>query len=481
MPYKHGIYVSEAATGLKPAVEVETPAVAFVTAPIHLASSPKVNEPVLCYTRAEAVAAMGYSEQSVIWDAFTAPQVINSIFDLYGVRPVVLINVIDPDKHTTQSSDVSITVTSGVSVYELDGFVLADTVSITELTEGTDYSVAYNDSDKAVITLLSDTAKAKASLSVSYKVLDPTKVTDNDIIGGYDSSTGKNTGISLIDEIYPRFRMVPGCAAAPGFTRSKEVAAILESKTELICGLFRTAVICDLPTENNGTKINYTGLPARKLADGYTGERMINCWPMLTYNGRKYYYSSQMLGVIGRADYENDGAPSQSPSNRDIYAEGIISSDGSEVMLNYEQAAYLNGQGIVTAINGPRGWTSWGNRTGAYPENADIKDNFISIKRMFMWIANSIIINNWSRIDRNMVPRIINSILDDTNAWLNGLTSREHILGGVLSFNEDDNSTTELMDGKITFRLKVAPPPPMREINEIIEYDTSYLTTLFGG
>ncbi len=481
MAYKHGIYVNEAATSITPTIEVDTPAVAIVTAPVHLAENPKVNETVLCYTREEAVEAMGYSATEDIWDSFTAPQVIYSQFDLYGVKPVILINVLDPEKPVTEKSDVSIAVTSGKSEYELEGFVLLDTVTVTDLTADTDYSVAFNDEGKAVLTLVSDTAKTKESITASYKVLDPAKVTSSDVIGGYDSATGKNKGISLIDEIFPRFRMVPSCVAAPGFTSDSEVATILETKTELICGLFRTVVINDLPTVNNGTKIKYTDLPAYKLEKGYTGERMINCWPMLTYGDKKFYYSTQMLAVIGKTDYENDGTPSQSPSNQDIYAEGIIYDDGTEAVINYDQAAYLNGQGIVTAINGPNGWTTWGNRTGAYPENADIKDNFISVKRMFLWIANNIIINNWGRIDQKMIPRIINSIIDDTNAWLNGLTSREHILGGTLSFNQDENSTLDLMDGKLTFRLKVAPPPPMREIDEIIEYDTSYLSTLFGG
>jgi hypothetical protein len=479
MAYKHGIYVTEAATSITPTVEVDTPAVAIVTAPIHLADSAKVNEPVLCYTKAEAVAAMGYSESDEIWDAFTAPQVINSMFDLYGVKPVVLINVVDSDKHVTEKSNVEITVTSDKTTYELEGFVLADSVKVTDLEAETDYTVSFNDEDKAVLLLVSDTAKAKSSLTVSYKVLDPTKVTSTDIIGGYDSKTGKNTGISLIDEIYPRFRVIPGCVAVPGYTKDKTVATVLESKTELISGLFRTVVINDLPTEVDGNKLQYTDVPAYKLNNGYTGERMINCFPMLTYNGKKYYYSAQMLGVIGKTDYNNDGAPSQSPSNQSLCAEGIIYSDGTELVLNYDQVAYLNGQGIVSAINGPNGWTTWGNRTGAYPENADIKDNFIAVKRMFLWIANNVIVKNWGKLDNKMIPRIIDSIIDDTNMWLNGLTSREHILGGELSFNSDENSTTDLMDGKITFRLKVAPPPPMREINEVIEYDTSYLSTLF--
>lgn len=479
MPYKHGIYVTEAATSLTPTIEIETPPVVFVTAPVHLASAAKVNEPVLCYTKNEAVAAMGYSDDDEVWDAFTAPQIIHSNFDLFGVKPIILVNLIDPAKHTTQKSNVSITVTSGVTEYELEGFALLDSIAITELTVDTDYTVAFNDKGKAVISLVSETATGKESLSVSYNVIDPTKLTPTDIIGGYDAATGKNTGISLLDEIYTRFRMVPGCVAAPGLTRDKTVAAAIDTKTELINGLFRTVGIYDLPTENEGQKIKYTDIAAYKTDNGYIGERMICCYPMVTYDGKKYYMSTQLLGAISTVDYSNDGVPSQSPSNTGIYADGIIYADGTELTLGFDQSNYLNGQGIVTAMNSPNGWVAWGNRMGCYPTNSDVKDNFIPIKRMFCWIANTIVLNNWDRLDQKMIPRIIDNIITDTNAWLNGLTSQEHILGGTLSFNEEDNPTVDLMDGKVTFRLAVAPPPPIKEINEVISYDTSYLSTLF--
>ena len=45
-------------------------------------------------------------------------------------------------------------------------------------------------------------------------VADVSKVKDEDIIGGVDSS-GNRTGLSLVDEVYPRFRLEPGLVLAP--------------------------------------------------------------------------------------------------------------------------------------------------------------------------------------------------------------------------------------------------------------------------
>ena len=63
--------------------------------------------------------------------------------------------------------------------------------------------------------------------------------------------------------------------------------------------------------------------------------------------------------------------------------------------------------------------------------------------------------------------------------WFNGLMSRECILGGSVVFLGDDNPTTDLIDGIVRFKVKIAPPPPMRDIEFTLEYDPGYLSALF--
>ena len=78
MAYKHGVYTSEVPTSIVPAVNSTAGLpVVFGTAPIHLASNrAEVNKPILCYTYAEAVAAMGYSED---WEKYTLCETIYKI------------------------------------------------------------------------------------------------------------------------------------------------------------------------------------------------------------------------------------------------------------------------------------------------------------------------------------------------------------------------------------------------------------------
>ncbi|MEW5725968.1 MAG: phage tail sheath C-terminal domain-containing protein, partial [Thermodesulfobacteriota bacterium] len=151
-----------------------------------------------------------------------------------------------------------------------------------------------------------------------------------------------------------------------------------------------------------------------------------------------------------------------------------------EVWLGPDQAAYLNGQGLVTALNFVGGWKLWGNRTGAYPANTDPKDAFISNRRMFNWIANTIILTAWQRVDYPINRRLVQTIVESLNDWLNGLASRGAILGGRVEFLEEENPSTDLADGVIRFHVYVTPPSPAREINFTVEYDPSYLQTLFA-
>ena len=71
--------------------------IAFVVgaAPAHTVGG-SVNDPIMCQSYAEAVAAMGYSDN---WGNYPICEAIYAQFKLYGVSPVVFVNILDPAKH----------------------------------------------------------------------------------------------------------------------------------------------------------------------------------------------------------------------------------------------------------------------------------------------------------------------------------------------------------------------------------------------
>ncbi len=102
MGYRHGIYTSEIPTSITPPVNVSAGLiVAFGTSPVNQLDNPSsaVNKPVIAYTYAEAVSKIGFSTN---FEKYTLSEVIKVAFGIYGVAPVVFINVLDPAKHKTE-------------------------------------------------------------------------------------------------------------------------------------------------------------------------------------------------------------------------------------------------------------------------------------------------------------------------------------------------------------------------------------------
>ena len=126
MSYLHGAGNSEAATSLTtPTTSSAGLQVIFGTAPIHLAKDPykAANTPKLCYKFEECQEALGYSDD---FENFTLCQSMDANFRVYNNSPIVLVNVLDPNKaaHTTENAEETVTVTGGS-----DGYLHATKIS----------------------------------------------------------------------------------------------------------------------------------------------------------------------------------------------------------------------------------------------------------------------------------------------------------------------------------------------------------------
>lgn len=189
-------------------------------------------------------------------------------------------------------------------------------------------------------------------------------------------------------------------------------------------------------------------------------------------------------GRISLTDSDAGGTPQVSPSNKRAFMDRAVTVDAdgkeSEVWLDLTANNYLNGQGIVTVNNFDGGWKFWGNRTACYPSVTDPKDAFIPIRRFFNWYQNTFILTYFQKVDAPLTRRLITTFLKSEQLRLDGLTAREVINGGRISFLESENPVTDLMDGLLRFHLWISPPPPARAIEGIFEFDPTYLQTLFG-
>jgi hypothetical protein len=480
MLYKHGVYISEQPTSIVPprSVSAALPVV-FGAAPVNMVDEAPVNKPVLVHTYQAAVEALGYVDD---WSGYSICEFMDAYFGKFAMAPVVFVNVLDPASHTASIADEAQTLADDECTLENLGVlhgtvVVKDEAGTTTYEAGTDYTLDFDNEGYTVVTRLTDgTMTAGENLTIDYDHLDPTALTAADIVGGVDAETGKKTGLELVNEIFPKFRLVPGQIVAPGWSHQSEVSATMAAKAGNINEHFKAMALIDI---DDATVTQYSDAPGHKNDNNLTDELQVICWPRVKLEDKLYWMSSQLAGLIAQTDADNEDIPYASPSNHNFQMDAA-SANGEEVWLGPGEANYLNGNGIITALNFIGGWKCWGNRTGAYPAVTDVKDAYLPIRRMFNWIGNTLTLTFWQKTDYPVNRRLIETIVDSANIWLNGLAARGFILGGRVEFNESENVVTDLMDGNIKFHVYVTPPSPAREIDFILEYDPEYLSTLFG-
>ncbi len=474
---RHGSRVTEKPTSLSaPVVATATLPVVFGTAPINLAETlENVNKPVLAYSFPEYVKALGYSDD---WKSYTLCEMADLAFRQFNVGPVVFVNVLDPNKHKTNKQE-TIKVETKKGAIETKGILLKSLEvrnNDIELKNDQDYIASFNDDGQVVIALLIENV---TELDVKYDHLTPGSITNNHIIGGYDINTGKSTGLELLNSVFPKLSMVPGLVLAPGFSKDPTVAAVMKAKASSINTYFKAQALDDVDTLEANT---YTKVNEWKNKNSYTGSNEVVCWPLAGLGDKVYHMSSHIACRIMKTAYDNGDFPHESPSNKLLPMTKLLveTKDGhEEIDLSPDQAELLNNQGITTAINFIGGWRAWGNYTGAFPASTDVKDMFIPVRITHNWLGNTIILTTWDNVDGPIGRRLIDKVIDTMGIWLNGLQSEGVLIGGRVEFREEDNPVTDLISGKIRFRYSVAEPTPAQDIENILEFDTSYYKSLF--
>jgi hypothetical protein len=123
------------------------------------------------------------------------------------------------------------------------------------------------------------------------------------------------------------------------------------------------------------------------------------------------------------------------------------------------------------------GFRLWGNNTAAYPGNTDPKDRWFSVRRFLNWAANTFILTYFARVDSPANPRLIEAIVDSENVRGNGFVARGVCARYEIEFNDSENTTADLLDGKLTFHQYITPYTPAEDIEDIIEFDPDALSS----
>ena len=263
--YFHGVSTRQNDTSISTPVTADS-GIAFVVgaAPGHTVDGAP-NDPIMCQSYAEAAAALGYSDD---WEKYPICEAIYSQFKLYGVAPVVFVNVLDPAKHKKSVAEQNYPVADGKVLLPLE------------------------------------------ALKNTFDAVDPSKINENDIIGGFDTSTKKYSGLELIDKVFPKYGIVPDLIVAPGWSDKSNVAAVMTAKADAINTVFTGAkALIDADTN---TVRHYADVPAWKKTQNMNSKAEILCWPMFGLGDRAFHASVHAAGLMGKTDSDNGGCPAES-------------------------------------------------------------------------------------------------------------------------------------------------------------------------
>jgi len=462
---KHGIYISENPTSASAPIIGGCNIVVVGTAMINQGEVATPLEPKLAYTLEEAVKKVGPIGD---FSNFTISEAVSAAFEVYGVSPIIMINVLDPATHKESTTNANIPISNGIAILD-DNLAILSSVVVTSgaqtCVKDIDYTIGF-EKEKVKITAIPTSTKITSSttkLSVTYDKIKPSLVTNADV---------KN-GIQKIKQVFPKFGLTLGMLLAPKYSQLTEIYNSMKAVVNNLNGMFNLMFLAYIPTAT--TVDEYTEINAWKNSNGFTDKRSAVFWPKAKISDKQYFLGTLVAMVAAKVDAENDGVPFVSPSNKDLGITGLCLDTGAEVLIDLETANVINSYGVVTALN-MNGFKSWGNYTAAYPSSTDVKDMFIAVRRMFDWWANSFILTYWQKVDSPMNRRLIESIVDSENMKAGGYKARFQIADAKIEYNAEDNPETDLLAGKIRFKQYLSPYLPAQAIENVLEYDVTAFT-----
>lgn len=473
MAINHGVFVSEKSTSVSTPVAAES-GIPFVigSAPVHAAENPAaVGIPVLCTSWDEYESQFGYSDD---WAKFTLCEFAYSHFKLYGCQPVIFCNLLDPAtmNEAVAADDVAVVnrrVELPVTAIPSTIVVKADGGEGSAYVLDEDYTVYQSDEHIYVELDARSTHAGEEQLNIAYSTVKTDSVTASLVASNMDT----------IELCMSTAGVIPDLICAPGFSQVSSVAAVMATKAAGINSLFQAKALVDIDSSSAGCE-SYSTVSAWKQSKNLVDVNEVLAWPMATLGERKFHMSTQLAGLIASVDADN-GCPYESPSNKSLKIDGLCTESGKTITQTKAQADVLNNCGVVTALNFlASGWVAWGNYTACYPTNMDVKDYFIPVSRMFDWVGSSLIQSVWSKLDKPMNRRLLDTILDSANIWLNGLVGAGYLLGARAEILDDENPTTDLMAGIVRIHLYMTPPSPAQEIDFVLEYDADYVQAAFA-
>ena len=483
--YKHGAYGEFVESIGTIATQSGTVAVYVGLAPVNLVRgyAPYVNNPVKLNSYGAVRRYFGYSDN---WSDFDLCEAFQLHFSnsAGGVGPIVAINVLDPDTHRKEAETVAtLTFVNGRAILESDKIIL-DTLVLVGLEENVDYSVDYDFTKGQVIIDSIGAVKLTGNVDAVYFEVDPGMITEEDIIGGVTAG-GVYSGLGCIDLVYQELGIIPNLILCPGWSEKPAVYEAMIIAGTKINGHWDAFVYGDIPVEDEAGAVDTIEASIKWHDDkGYTNERTKVFWPKGKDTSDRIYHAAVLAAWRTMlVDETHDGVPMETPSNKSLpISAQYFGANSKNRGFDQQRANELNAAGITTVVYWGGLWVLWGPHTAAYnygmiTDNRNIFDNSI---RMMMYVSNNFQQEHALTIDKPMTRAMKDTILNREQEKMDALAAMGAFIGEpIVSFDEADNSTADMVEGNFTWGFKGTPTPPFKSGTLKVAYTTAGFDTYF--
>lgn len=485
--YLHGAYGRIRTEGNRVPEEAAGAIVYVGTAPVHnlAGGAERVNVPITLRNMAEAKRLLGYSDD---WASYTLCEAMRVHFEVKGVGPLVMINVLDPETHVKSvGGTVKATPANGRIVIPAAGDIVLDSIEIATLDLNDDYTAVY-DQTKKTITLAETSAGSlgTAELDITYDIIDPEAVDDEAVIGTSDGE-GLNTGLYAIKNVYQQTGMIPAHLLCPGFSGITEVHAAMIAVSQKINGHWDAWVRADLPLmDGQGDPLTLATASVYKAQNGYNRSNETVYFPMIKGgDGRNYH-----LSVLAAANFQElltgqDGIPYKTASNTPCpVIQSLYLGSGSENRMYDDEVINekLNRYGIASAAFVGGRWVIWGAHAADYNETDGDQINVSETNVMMLYyISNDFQARRTIDIDQPMSINALQSIVSDEQARLDALVKIGALSMGEVFLNAEEDDRSDMLMGDFTFSFRVTTTPLAKSLTAIVNWTDEGFVTLFGG
>jgi phage tail sheath protein FI len=402
---------------------------------------------------------------------FTIPQALEAILNK-GAGLVLVVNVYDAATNNKSVASTALPAVAGrktkTAEAPLADLVVTNNAGDVTYVLNTDYTVdAFGN-----ITILSNTITEGTVLKAAYKALDVATITNPQIIGTVDGTTGARTGLKVFELAFSTFGFNPKILIAPGFSSIAGIA------TELIaaCSKYRAITYIDAPAGITPTAAIAGRGPAGTINFNTSSKRAALLYPMVKVSDPNpgnavdgvspdvlSTYSAHIAGLRAAVD-ETEGYWVSESNHEILGITGVERQLTSSINDPATETNQLNAAGIITIFNNfGSGRRAWGNRSAAYPSST-APDNFISIRRVVDIVADSVELAQMPYIDQPLNFATLDAIRGDVNSFIRTLVGRGALIDGECYYDPADNPVTELAAGHATFTYELMPPPPLEKI-----------------